>query len=58
MLQLARQYDYEVVFNEPVTGHYTLTMTKQSTVDQVLAALEQSGGVNFDIDGRKITVSQ
>ena len=58
MQQIARQYDYEVVFKEPVTGHYTLSMTKQSTVDQVLAALERAGGVSFDIDGSKIIVSQ
>ena len=58
MQQIARQYGYEVVFKEPVTGHYTLTMTKQSTIDQVLEALELAGGVRFDIDGSKIIVSQ
>jgi transmembrane sensor len=58
MQQIARQYDYEVVFKEPVTGHYTLSMTKQSTIDQVLEALERAGGVSFDIDGSKIIVSK
>jgi ferric-dicitrate binding protein FerR (iron transport regulator) len=58
MQQLARQYDYEVVFKKPVTGHYTLTMTKQSTIDPVLEALERAGGVSFDIDAGKIIVTQ
>jgi transmembrane sensor len=58
MQQIARQYDYEVEFKEPVTGHYTLSMTKQSTVEQILNALEMSGGVRFETDERKIIVSQ
>lgn len=58
MQQLSRQYDVEVEFKEPVTGHYTLSMTRQSTVDQVLKALELSGGVSFNMDGHKIIVSQ
>jgi ferric-dicitrate binding protein FerR (iron transport regulator) len=58
MQQISRQYDYEVEYKEPVTGHYTLSMTRQSTVEQVLEALELSGGISFDIDGPKIIVSQ
>jgi transmembrane sensor len=58
MQQLARQYDYDVEFTERVEGHYTLTLTQQATLDQVLHVLELSGGVHFKMDGRKIIVSQ
>jgi len=58
MQQLCRQYDLEVEYKEPVTGHYTLSMTRQPTVEPVLKALELSGGINFDIEGHKIIVSQ
>ncbi|OQP62379.1 hypothetical protein A3860_28900 [Niastella vici] len=58
MQQLCRQYDLEVEYKEPVTGHYTLSMTRQLTVEPVLKALELSGGINFEIEGHKIIVSQ
>jgi hypothetical protein len=58
MVQIGRQYDFEIEFKEPVTGHYTLSITKQTTIDQVLEALELSGGVRFDRVGRRIIVSQ
>jgi ferric-dicitrate binding protein FerR (iron transport regulator) len=58
MQQLARQYDYEVIVKEPVSGHYTLSLTKQTPIDQVLKVLELSGGVHFKVEGRKIMVSQ
>ena len=58
MQQLARQYDYEVVFREPVSGHYTLSVTRQTAIDQILAALEFAGGVHFKVKGRTIIVSQ
>jgi transmembrane sensor len=58
MQQLARQYDYEVVFKKTVNGHYTLSVTRQTAIEQILEALELAGGVHFDIDDRKIFVSQ
>jgi ferric-dicitrate binding protein FerR (iron transport regulator) len=58
MQQLARQYDYEIVFKEPVNGHYTLSVTRQTTIKQVLDVLELSGGIHFDIEDHKIIVSQ
>lgn len=58
MQQIARQYDYEIVFTEPVSGHYTLTVTRQTPLDQVLRMLELSGGVHFEINGRQISVSE
>jgi transmembrane sensor len=58
MQQLARQYDYEIVFKEPVHGHFTLSVTRQTAIEQVLEALELAGGVHFEIDDRKIIVSQ
>ncbi|HEX6432277.1 MAG TPA: FecR domain-containing protein [Niastella sp.] len=58
MQQLARQYDFEVVFKKPVNGHYTLSVTRQTAIEQILEALELAGGVHFEIDDRKIFVSQ
>jgi ferric-dicitrate binding protein FerR (iron transport regulator) len=58
MQQLARQYDYEIVFKEPVSGHYTLSVMKQTAIDQILEALELAGGVHFKVEGRTIIVSQ
>jgi len=58
MLQLARQYDYEIVFKEPVSGHYTLSVMRQMPINQILEALEFAGGVHFKLEGRTIVVSQ
>jgi ferric-dicitrate binding protein FerR (iron transport regulator) len=58
MQQLARQYDYEVAFNGPVSGHYTLSLMKQMPIGQVLNALELAGGVHFKVEKNKIIVSQ
>jgi transmembrane sensor len=58
MQTLARQYDYEVAFKEPVNGHYTLSVTRQTTINNILEALELAGGVHFEINDRKIIVSQ
>lgn len=58
MQQLARRYDYDVEFADKVEGHYTLTLTQQATIDQVLQVLELSGGVHFEVNGSKIIVSQ
>ena len=56
--QLARQYDFDVVFKDEVDGHYTLTLTHEATIEQVLQIMEFSGGVHFAMDGRKIVVSK
>jgi len=58
MLQLARQYDYEIVFKGPVSGHYTLSVMRQMPINQVLEALEFAGGVHFKVEGHSIIVSQ
>jgi ferric-dicitrate binding protein FerR (iron transport regulator) len=58
MQQIARHYDYDVEFDDRVDGHYTLTVTQQTTIDQILEVLELSGGVHFQKEGRKIVVSQ
>ena len=58
MQQLARQYDYEIVFKAPVSSHYTLSVMRQTAIDQILEALELAGGVHFKVEGRTIIVSQ
>jgi len=58
MQQLARQYDYDIVFKEPVSGHYTLSVIRQTAITQILEALEYAGGVHFKVAERTIVVSQ
>jgi ferric-dicitrate binding protein FerR (iron transport regulator) len=58
MQQLARQYDYEIVFKEPVSAHYTLSGMRQMSINQILESLEFAGGVHFKVEGRTIVVSQ
>jgi len=58
MHQIARQYDYEVSFKEPVDGHYTLSAPRQTGIRQILEVLQLSGGVHFEIAGNKIFVTR
>lgn len=57
MRQVSRWYDADVRFKDSVPGNYTLTASKQGSVDKVLKSLEETGSVHFDVQGRTITVS-
>lgn len=56
MRQLARWYDVEVEFKEEVNTHFIATIPRTVTLKKVLEVLEMTGGVHFEIDGKKITV--
>jgi transmembrane sensor len=58
MQQIARQYDYTIVYKEPVDGHYSLSVSRQQQLEDVLEQLELAGGIHFEIEGKKIFVSQ
>lgn len=58
--EVARQFDYDIVYREPVNGHYTLSVSKTEGVSAVLDAIQLAGAgeVHFKIKGKKIIVSQ
>jgi ferric-dicitrate binding protein FerR (iron transport regulator) len=58
MQQIARQYDYDIVYQEPVDGHFTFELSRQSEISKVLETLEGMGGIHFKIRERRIIVSR
>ena len=58
MQQVARQYDYEIVYKEPVEGHFTFELSRQAEISKVLETLELMGGIHFKIREKKIIVSR
>jgi len=58
MQQIARQYDYEIVYEEPVDGHFTFEVSRQAEISKVLETLELMGGIHFKIREKKVIVSR
>lgn len=58
MRQLSRWYDVEVVYEQPVNTHFIASIPRTVTLSKVLQVLELTGGVRFEIDGKKITVKK
>lgn len=56
MKQLSRWYDVEVAFNDKIADTYTLNISRNVPVSKLLRFMEMSGGVHFEIDGKKIIV--
>ena len=56
MERIARQYDYNIVYKEPVDGHFTFEISRQSNIDKVLETLELMGGIHFKIEDKKIVL--
>lgn len=56
MRQVARWYDVEVVYENPVQEKYTLSVKRDVPVSKLLSYIEMNGGVHFKIDGKKIIV--
>jgi transmembrane sensor len=56
MRQLARWYDVDVVYNQKVNPLFYLEMPRNSMLSDVLKVLELTGGVSFQIEGRKLLV--
>lgn len=57
MNQLARWYDIDVEFKEEINAHYIGKITRQTNISQVLKMLKSAGGVSFEINNKKVTVS-
>ncbi len=57
MRQLSRWYDVDVVYNKTVNDRFFAEIPSTSKLSEVLKALELTGKVDFDIQGRKIIVN-
>ncbi len=56
MRELARWYDIEVVYKEPVDASFFAEMPKNTNLSDALKALQLTGKVKFAVDGKKVTV--
>lgn len=56
MRQLARWYNVEVIYKDKISDHYTVNVSREVPVSQLFKFIEMSGGVHFDIVGKKIVV--
>ena len=56
MQQISRWYDAEVVYAGDVKETFFVKMSRNTNVSNVFKILETTGGVHFEIDGKKITV--
>jgi transmembrane sensor len=57
MRQLSRSYDVDIVYNKKVNDRFFAEIPTTSKLSEVLKALELTGKVNFDIQGRKIIIN-
>jgi len=57
MQDIARWYDVEVVYNGPVTKEsFGGAISRNKPLQDVLSSLEETGGVHFKIEGRRVIV--
>lgn len=58
MRQVSRWYDVDIVFEEKVDKHITGTLPKNAGMATLLKVMEESGGIHFTINGKKVSVSR
>lgn len=56
MRQLARWYNIEVIYQDPIDVHFGGIISRQVNVSEVLHKIELTGSVHFTINGDKIIV--
>ena len=56
MRELARWYDIEVVYKDPIDASFFAEMPKNTNLSDALKALQLTGKVRFVIDGKRVTV--
>jgi transmembrane sensor len=57
MRDIARWYDYEVVYRGEVNGACTFTISRRAVIEDVLKVLEAMGEIHFTIEGKQIIVT-
>lgn len=58
MRQIARWYDVDIEYKGKVSGHIGGSISRNVNASQVFKMLEMTGTVKFEIDGRKVVVTQ
>lgn len=59
MKQIARWYNVEIEYRDGIPQtHFTGSISRNNNLSQILNMLELTGGVHFNIDGRKIVVTR
>jgi transmembrane sensor len=58
MRQLSRWYDVDVSYEGEIPDTYTVTVPRDVPVSQLFHYIQLSGGVHFEIDGKKIIVKK
>ena len=56
MRQIARWYDVEIQYQKNVDEKFYAEISRNTNVSNVFKMLEETGGVHFEIDGKKVTV--
>jgi ferric-dicitrate binding protein FerR (iron transport regulator) len=56
MRELARWYDLDVIYTKEIKEKFHVEMTRNTNLSNVFKILEETGGVHFKIDGKKIVV--
>ncbi|PJJ83312.1 FecR family protein [Mucilaginibacter auburnensis] len=56
MRELARWYDIEVVYKDPIDASFFAEMPKNTNLSDALKALQLTGKVRFAVDGKRVTV--
>jgi len=53
---LERWYDVKIVFKDSINYHFNATFSRDMPISKLLARLEETGNVRFEIDNDQITV--
>ncbi|MBS1753544.1 MAG: FecR domain-containing protein [Ferruginibacter sp.] len=56
MRQIEKWYDVDINYEGKVSSHFVVTIPRTVNMSNVFKILEETGGVHFKIDGRKVTV--
>jgi hypothetical protein len=56
--EASRWYDMEVEYLDEVRDAYTVSISRNVPLSSLLNYIEQSGGVHFKIEGKKVFVSR
>jgi transmembrane sensor len=56
MREIGRWYDMDVEYRGNVSNHFWGTISRDVNASEVFKKLEATGGVHFNIEGRKVIV--
>lgn len=56
MQELARWYDLDVIYTKEIKEKFHVEMTRNTSLTNIFKILEETGGVHFKVEGKKITV--